>query len=283
MTTLTTLIDPKAWGNDVVEVPPQEVIPDALILTTSTVAGSIEGDSPAVRVPYVDDDLAGFVAEGLNIPEGDPTLAEAVVHTGKISQLIRLSREQFLQPNAEKLLQDSVGRAVLKAGNVAYIQQVAPVSPATTPPAGLLNVSGITAGGVIEASLDGLLDLQAALAESGAVPTHVVVSPTAWADLRRIKDETGSARSLLGFGTSDTAPLLLNVPVLVSNAVPTGTGLILDRTAIVSAVSQVMVAVSYERYFESDSIGIRATWRIGLAVVKPSRIGYFTTTSGDLS
>lgn len=283
MSTFTTLTDPKAWGNDVIEVAPTEVIPDALILTTSTVAGQIEGDNPAIRVPYVDDDTAGFVAEGTDIPEGDPTLAEVVVHTGKISQLIRLSREQFFQPNAEQLLQDSVARAVLKAGNIAYVSQAAPVSPAQTPPAGLLNVAGLTNGGLIDGDLDGLLDLQALLAEANSIPSHVLVSPSAWADLRRIKDQSGSARSLLGFGTEDTAPMLLNVPVIVTPALPMGTGLIVDRTAIVSAVGQIMVAVSYERYFESDSVGLRATWRIGQAVVKPARIGKFVTASGDLS
>lgn len=283
MSTFTTLTDPKAWGADVVEIAPTEVIPDALILTTSTVAGQIEGDGPAIRVPYVDDDTAGFVAEGADIPEADPDLAEVVVYTGKISQLIRLSREQFYQPHAERLLQESVGRAVLKAGNRAYVQQVAPVGPATTPPAGLLNVAGITEGGLIDDDLDGLLDLQADLAEAGSVPSHVIVSPTAWADLRRIKDESGSARSLLGFGTQDTQPMLLNIPVLISNAMPTGTGLIVDRTAVISAHSPIMAAVSYERYFEADSVGLRATWRIGQAVVKPSRIGWFFTESGDVS
>lgn len=283
MSTFTTLTDPKAWGNDVVEVAPTEVIPDALILTTSTVAGRVEGDSPAIRVPYVDDDTAGFVAEGAEIPEADPTLAEVVVNTGKISQLIRLSREQFFQPHAEQLLQESVGRAVLKAGNLAYVSQVAPVSPAVTPPAGLLNASGITDGGTITGNLDGLLDLQAQLAEANAMSSHVLVSPSAWADLRRIKDASGSARSLLGFGTSDTAPSLLDVPVIVTPALPTGTGLVVDRTAIVSAVGQIMVSVSYERYFETDSVGLRATWRIGQAVVKPARIGMFTTESADAS
>jgi len=283
MSAFTTLTDPKAWGNDVVEVAPTEVIPEALILTTSTVAGSIEGDGPAVRVPYVDDDEAGFVAEGAEIPEGNPTLAEAVVYTGKVSQLIRLSREQFFQPHAEQLLEESVGRAVLKAGNRAYVSQTAPVSPAVGPAAGLLNVAGITDGGLIDGDLDGLLDLQADLAEAGSIPSHVLVSPSAWADLRRIKDESGSARSLLGFGTSDTAPSLLDVPVIVTPALPTGHGLIVDRTAVISAVGQVQVAVSYERYFEADQVGLRATWRIGQAVVKPARIGMFVTASGDAS
>ncbi len=76
----------------------------------------------------------------MTIDEANPGLSEALVHTGKVAQIIRLSREQFAQPNASELLSASVARAVTKAGNTAYIAQAAPTSPAVTPPAGLLNI-----------------------------------------------------------------------------------------------------------------------------------------------
>jgi hypothetical protein len=31
-----------------------------------------------------------------------------------------------------------------------------------------------------------------------------------------------------------------------------------------------------DQYFSSDSVALRATWRIGHAVVRPTRIGTFT-------
>lgn len=46
------------------------------ILQCTTQAGSIEGDSPVVRVAYVVDDEATFTAEGEEIDEGDPDLSE---------------------------------------------------------------------------------------------------------------------------------------------------------------------------------------------------------------
>ena len=77
--TETTLTSAKAWSPDVTGVAPDIAVPDALILKTSTVAGSIEGDAPAVRVQYIDDATAGFVAEGAALPEADPNLSEALV------------------------------------------------------------------------------------------------------------------------------------------------------------------------------------------------------------
>lgn len=278
---MATIITPgtaSAWSPDLFEVAPRDAVPSALVLQTSTVAGHVEGDAPSVRVQYVDDDTAGFVSEGAAIDEGDPDLAEAVVHTGKISQLLRLSREQFHQPNAQVLLSESVARAVTKAANVAYVQQAAPSSPAVTPPAGLLNITGIVDGGAVDGNLDGLIDLQAVIAGNDGIASHVLLSPSAWASLRKFKAATGSAQNLLGAGTEDTVPSLLNLPVIVSNAVPADTGLMLDSRAIVSAVGPVQVATSEDVYFASDSVGLRCTWRFGATTVRPNRIGKFTVT-----
>lgn len=278
MATETTSTSAKAWAPDVPGIAPTEAVPDALILATSTVAGQVEGDAPSVRVQYVDDDTAGFVPEGDPIPEGDPDLAEVLVFTGKVAKLVRLSREQWVQDNASGLLSESVRRVVTKAANAAYIAQAAPTPPAVTPPAGLLNVTGITDGGAIAANLDGLIDLQAAIGDLEGNPTHLVLSHSAWGSLRKFKDESTSERNLLGAGTEDTVPSLLNIPVLVSSAVPANTGLMIDRTAVVSAVGDVMVAQSEHAYFTSDSIGLRCTWRFGANLVHPERIGKFTVT-----
>jgi HK97 family phage major capsid protein len=279
MATETTVTSAKAWAPDLTSVAPIDAVPEALILTTSTVSGAVEGDAPSVRVQYVDDATAGFAAEGAAITEADPDLAECLVFTGKVAQLIRLSREQFLQPNAQSLLSESVRRAVTKAANIAYLRQAAPVGPAVTPPAGLINVTDITNGGAVAADLDGLIDLQATIAANDGTPSHILLSPTAWASLRKFKDQTDSARSLLGAGVEDTERSLLNLPVIITNALAAGTGLMVDKTAIVSAVGTVNVATSDQVFFNSDSIGVRCTWRFGANVVHPERIGKFTVTA----
>jgi hypothetical protein len=68
--------------------------------------------------------------------------------------------------------------------------------------------------------------------------------------------------------------------LIVSTAVPAYTGLVVDRNAVVSAVGLVMVATSMDQYFSSDSVAVRATWRLGHAVTRPNRIGTFTIAGG---
>lgn len=280
-TTQTTITSAGAWSPDLTEVAPGIAVPDALILSTSTVAASIEGDAAVVRVQYVDDATAAFFGEGVTIDTAEPDLSECLVYSGKIAQVIRLSREQFTQPNSSELLSTSVARAVTKAGNLAYISQVAPTPPALSPPAGLLNVDGIVNGGDITDNLDALVDLLATLATNGSEPSHILMSPTAWASLRKLKIGVDFNSTLLGTGATDAQKFLLDLPVIVSPAVPVDTGLVVDKTAVVSAVGSVQVAQSEHAFFSADSIAVRCTWRFGANVVKPDRIGKFTVTADD--
>lgn len=57
-------------------------------------------------------------------------------------------------------------------------------------------------------------------------------------------------------------------------------GLIIDRSAVVSAYGTVNVAVSEHQYFSSDSIAVRCAFRLGQNVLRPSRIAMFTVAGG---
>jgi HK97 family phage major capsid protein len=197
-------------------------------------------------------------------PWADPDPAETLVYTGKVAQLIRLSREQFTQPNASGMLSNSVARAVTKRANLAYLTQTAPGVGQTTPPAGLLHVPGIIDGGAVDTDLDALVDLLAEIEDNDGNPTHWILSPTAWARLRKLRTGTGDASSLL------------DLPVLVSSALTAGNEMVVDKSPIVSAVGAVMVAQSEHAYFSSDTIALRCTWRFGQNIVRPERIGKFT-------
>ncbi|MGE9806915.1 phage major capsid protein [Janibacter sp. G1551] len=279
MATESTFTSAKAWSPDLSTFAPGDVIPDALILQITTKAGAVEGDEPAVRVAYVDDAAAGFEAEGDDIAEANPSLSEVVVHTGKVAQLVRLSREQWAQAGTSGMLSESVRRAIVTKANMALLSQVAPTLPAVTPPAGLLNVAGIETGGAVADDLDVLIDLIATLEGNGSNPSHIVLDPTGWASLRKFKTGTGSAQSLLGAGAQDSVRTLLDLPVLVTPAMTAGTGLVVDKSAIVSAVGSVLLAQSEHAYFASDSIGLRCTFRFGANIVRPDRIGKFTVTA----
>lgn len=267
----TTSNAARAWAPDLIAVPVTDAVPDLLALDVTTVAGSINGDTPAVRVPFVDDDEAEIVAEGATIDEAEPSLSEVLVNTSKVAQLLRISRELYSQSSTASLLSGSVSRAIIRKADSVLIDGDAGANIT-----GLLDATSIETADPVADDLDPLVDLVAAIEANGGTATHLIVAPDTWAALRKIKVGTGSSQSLLGAGTDDADRRLLGLPVRTSAAVPTGEGLIVDKTAIVSALGPVEIATSEDVYFSADSIGVRATLRIGTKPVRGDRIAKFT-------
>jgi HK97 family phage major capsid protein len=279
--TVSTPTSDAAWRPDHFAFAPGDILPEALVLQTSTVAGDIEGDEPSVRVAFITDDTAKFYAEGDPLDEAQPTLAEALIHTSKAAMLVRITTEQYLQPQTPNQLSQSVARAVQRTADAAFVSQAAPIGPAVAPSAGLLNWPGVVNGGTVSDSLDAIIELIADLESHLATPSHIVIGPKAWAALRTFKVGSTYNQSLLGAGTQDAVPRLLGLPLIVTNALADSyAGLIVDRSAIVSAVGPVKVSTSEHTYFANDSVALRCTWRFGHTVPRPNRIGKFTIAGG---
>lgn len=269
--TQTTTTSPAAWRPDVTEYLPSDVIPDALVLTHATVAGSIEGDQPSVRVPFVaDDGTAAIVAEGSEIADGNQDFDEAVVATIKVAQLGKYSFETLQQTEAARLVEESLQRSVTRKANRAFLANA-------SGPSGLLNTAGIVNGGALEDDLDALVDAIATIEGNDGTATNIIASPDAWASVSKLKDSAASNRSLIGAGTETATRSLLSVPVTVSSAMPTGGILVIDRSAIVAAIGAVRLARSEDAYFANDVIALRATFRLGWDVMRPNRIAKLTT------
>ncbi len=276
MATITTGTAAYPWRPDETFFPAADVVPEALILQTSTVAGSIDGDQPAVRVAYVDDDeSADYYAEAELIDEAPPTLAERVIQTKKLARRVVLSNEQFRQEMTAQQVAQSVARDLIRKADADYIG-------GTSPLVGIANMAGTVEAGSVGTDLDGIVDLIAELEANGAMPTHVVVDPLGWAALRKIKtDSSDSNQSLLGAGTNDARAMLLSLPVLVNRFIPTYTGVVVDSSAVVSAVGPVSIATSEHEQFSKDSVVLRAIWRIGWTITRPDRIGSFDLEPGS--
>ena len=277
MAIATTSAAAQAWRPDAHMFEPGNVIPEALINQITTPTTQIDGDAVAVRIAVVPDDVADLVPEGTLIPLTDPELAEVLLMTIKVGKILRVSAEQFKQPGTSETLAKGAARAIITKADDVLINQAAPIAPETTPPAGLL-AQGVTSAGAIGANLDVLIDALAGVQAAGGHPSHFVLAPDTWAGLRKLKTETGSALGILGAGAKDAAPVLLGVPLLVNKAVPAGTGLLVDKTDIVSAIGPVAVTQSDQAYFVYDSYGLRITFRFGAKVVHPERHAKFTLT-----
>lgn len=276
MSVVTTPTSPKAFGLDVLGVAPAKAIPTALIIQATTRAGTVEGDEPAVRVPAINLDASvGFVPEGNNIPEANPELAEVVILTGKIAELIKVSREQLAQPDALDVITNEIKRSLIAKADWALLSQTAPPAGVTHPPAGLL--SHATDAGEIEDNLDALIDVIAVIEglPSGAA-THIIASPHAYAAVRRMKKGTASNESLVGAGVEAGQKTLLSVPVLTTSAMPANKLMVIDKNQVLSAYGDVKFARSDDFYFGSDNVALRATFRFGAGFIEPDAVQVLT-------
>lgn len=280
MATATTMTTAKAWHPDLIAVPAVDAIPSALILNISTKVGVIEGDEPAVRVPLMTMGEAAVVQEGQEIPESSATLAEMTFKSVKIGALLKLSREQYVQDGAAVNLAAGLGRAIVDKGDKQLLNAPAPLPDATgwTAPTGLLATPGLTDGGKISGSLDALVAAVAGVITAGGTPSHIVMAPDAWVAVRQLKVATGSNQPLVGAdmpltlrADGSTAVTLLGLPVVVSNAMPSKTILIVDKSDLFSVYSDVMVDVSDQAYFTSDVMAVRGIWRYGAGFGHPNR------------
>lgn len=275
MATTTTTTSEWGWRPDTVEFLATDVVPQALILQTSTIAGEVDGDAPSVHVPYIIDagqvgTGAVFKAEGAALADEEPALDEIELKTKKLTRLATLSNEQFNKAPTAQQVSLSFARDLVRRADAAYLNEN------SSPLIGLLHTSGfVDAAAPISTDLDPLVDLLAELEVNGAEPTALIVDPLSWAAIKKLKVADTYNQSLLGAGTEDAAPRLLSLPVLKSRFIPANSGIVVDRTQIVSAVGQVKVAQSDHAAFTSDAVVLRATWRIAWGVPRPERIGRF--------
>lgn len=266
MATNTTTTSAKAWAPDVQGFAPEDAVPDALILATSVYCGTVEGDSPSVRVPYVSEDgAANIITEGSLITDTVGEFDEVVINTHKVSALGKFSRESVLQDRASEMILNSMQRSVVSKANAIYMANV-------SAPVGLLNNTELPDAVELGTNLDSLVDAQAAIEADGGTATHIVASPTFWAAAQKLKTGTAMQTPILGAGTEATQRHLLSIPVLVSPAVTAGSALMLDRNAIPSAYGSVNIARSDDAFFSYDVVAIRVTWRIGFNATRPNRL-----------
>jgi len=279
MAKITTLDSSLGWKVQEVAIAPQESVPDTLPLLSTRLVGSAPNDDLLVRVLYVDDAPAQIVSERDCLDEASPELAETLIQTLKLGQLIRVSSEQYRQHQTSKLLAESAGRAIHAAANEAFLNLTAPAQGEYRP-TGILNTPGIGDAGVIGPCLDKLIQAEAFIADAGGQATTIVISPSAWAELLNLKTDPESCQPLIGFTESSTGTgqKLLGCDVLVTNAMPAGQGLIFDKRGVLSVLGNVRVLQQDD--VKCDAVNLAIYWRFGWVVVHPDWLVRFAVTTG---
>ena len=276
-TTLTTLIGNEAAFPNLTAVQPGEAIPTALVMDCTTVMAEIEGDEPTARIAYAGDAAANIVKEGEAISRDTPTISELVVSTQKVAVLTVVSRESYSHAGVAEMLGNGIGRGIIKKADALFFTG----NPTTGGKGikGLSKMTGLADGGTLSSDLTPIIDAIATVSGNGGNPTHIIMNMASWAHLLKLKAADG--RPLINPDVANsTQPQLFGLPVRINAQCPANEIYIIDRDEIISAVGDVLTDVSRERYFDSDSVGIRATFRYGFGLLHANRIAKTTISTG---
>lgn len=252
----------------------EDAIPNALIFSLSTISATAKGDAQTARIAYVDTDPeADYVAEGEELSRKNPTISELVVPTKKVGLITVASNESYANDGVPNMLGNSLARALAAKADAAFLAE--PKSDiGALGMTGLANIDGITTG-KIDGSLDALIDAIGTVGTNGGTPNAIVMGYDAWAYLLKLKDANKTPVITPDVANSPT-PQLFGIPVVLNTHAAKNTILLLDSSQIVSAIGDVSLATTDQRYFESDSIGLRATFRFGFGVLRPNRLAKLT-------
>ncbi len=243
---------------------------ESLALRTSRVLPTIRD---SIQVPMLESDVpCDFVPEGSEIPEGQPTVSEASLRPVKVAALTILSAElaEDSEPEAVNLIGQSISRAIKVKLDQAFLF----AATGGLPSPGVLTGTSIVDGGALGANLDGISDAITSVEAAGGTADVIVMSPATWGRIAKIKaDSTSSNVPVLGVDGSTTNRTLFGVPTYVDSAVVANTVGVWDSQSLAVALRRdVKVESDTSRYFDSDSVAIRATLRADWTVLDPARI-----------
>ena len=254
-----SILRPEQVGALVVQPVDRESVAVQVSTLVTTEAGTF-------RVPIVGTDVAaGWVAEGADIPATSAATDELLITPVKLAALTVISNElaNDSSPAAQAVVGQSIARDIARKLDVAYFGAAVGAAPA-----GLEDVTGFgpVDAGAAWSDLDAFAEaIYAADAEGREVTAFVANHADALA-LSTLKDATDSTKPLLGDPIEGTRRRILGVPLYVTPAVAAGTiWAIPAPVAMVVRRTDVSLTVDTSRYFEKDSVGIRATMRVAFA------------------
>lgn len=246
---------------------------DSLALNTTRVLPTIRD---SLQVPMLTEDVpVDFVAEGAELPQGEPTVNEASLTPRKIAAMTVLSSElaEDSEPEAVNLIGQSIARSIRMKLDQAFLL----AASGGLPSPGVLTGSNFTDGGALGTNLDGLSDAITAVESAGGRADVIVMSPATWGRLSKLKVlATDSNQPLLGVDGGVNAAqqrTLFGVTVHVDYSVAADVIGIWDSSAVAVAMRRdVKVESDTSRYFDTDSVAVRATLRCDWRVLDAARV-----------
>lgn len=258
-------------------------------LTTESVAYRIGNhqriNATRIRIPrYTGDPTSAWVAEGADLNISDAQLNGFDVEPRTIAVLSKISR-QFFDDNG------SLSTEVLAGQGRDLARRVDQALFGTNAgninaPQGLEDVDDTNVIPVVGGQWADLDPFAAAKFHAEALGEHVdwfIAHPDDALALSVIKDQADSTRPLLGPDPSEAGRTsILGVPVLVTDAVTTGTvWAIPNRHLHIVERNSVTAEISHELFFGSLGVALRSFARIGFGYSRPAAISRITTDLGS--
>lgn len=275
MATITTSGIESVYG--ATAFPSTAAIPDALVHSQSRVSAVIEGDSPALHVPYIaTQSTAQIVKEGDAIPEGGAAASEMIVYTRKVASIETITNEAKSSEQMTQMLTASLNTAIMDKANAVFLQNPKP-GDSETSPTGLFNLEKVNTG-TLTGSLDAIVEGIAAISSKGGTPTSIIMNHGTWAKLLLLKYTDG--RPMIAPSVADSpTPMLYGLPVVLTKAAPESKLLINDANEVISAVGSVNLNGSEDAEFSKDKYMLRGTFRLGWGVIHPDRLAIITVST----
>lgn len=252
------IIRPEDVGDLVVK----PVEKESVAMAVSTV---VHTESASFRIPIItSDSAAAWTPEGAEIEATMPGVDELDVIPKKLAALTIVSNElaNDSSPEAQQVVGDSIARDIARKIDAAYFTDTT-----LNGPSGIESVAyQLVSAGSAFTDLDPFSEAISKAETVGAQITAWVAHPVTLLALSRLKKLTaGSNEPLLQPDpTLPTRRQILGIPVHWSQYVDEGAvwGITAAR-AFVVVRQDVDLVVDESRYFERDSVGIRATLRVG--------------------
>jgi HK97 family phage major capsid protein len=249
----------------------------------------IDSNKP-VRIPRITAGAtASFVAEGAQIGDGSVTWDEvdALPSTLKgIKVWLPLSNE-LLRTSAVDGLNSVLQSRLLTDISMALDAALYDGAGTSNTIKGIFQQSGIATGTLDLTDADSLIDGLATAQENFVNPSHWVMTAATFAALRKLKVSDSDNRYIFdpnGSIQNGTAFQLLGLPVVITSHIPNVSSN--ARAALVdfSKVAVVRdtdanVFISTERLADFDSVAIRVTLRMDVALLQPHAVTLLTTAS----
>lgn len=227
-----------------------------------------------IRIPvYTKDPASAWVAEGATLDVEAADLDGIDVEPKTVAVLSKISRQFFDdQGQLSTAIIEGQGRdigykidAALFGSNAGQADQ----------PSGLEDLTGVKSidAGTAWTDLDTFAEAKLHAEQLGETIDNFVAHPDDALSLSTLKDETDSVRPLIGGTAQAGATTVLGVPLLVSDAVTSGTVWGLPKRHVVLVQrNQVVSEVDTGVYFGSLSLALRSFARVGFAFTRPAAV-----------